>query len=214
MYRHLKINLYGLMTLNIIIFEFSDDGAPESRDGNMCIGLLSLWNLGNRIRSREYQYPLHTASCGEKEKVMEDLWKQHTDEMLLMEGNILNVNGEQVTVEFQPSADQAWQFWANNVLPQSATYPSMFANVHKGELSLIGGTMGEGTDYKWQVPTMDTCLKEIGKLQKFCEELPLGISENSIHRKKLDFMANNGLRQMGIPRINIYADRQRPEPFH
>ena len=74
--------------------------------------------------------------------------------------------------------------------------------------------MGEGTDYKWQVPTMDTRLKEIGKLQKFCEELPLDISENSIHRKKLDFMASNGLRQMGIPRINIYADRQRLEPFH
>ena len=90
----------------------------------------------------------------------------------------------------------------------------MFANVHKGELSLIGGTMVEGTDYKWQVPTMDTRLKEIGKLQKFCEELPLDISENSINRKKLDFMASNGLRQMGIPRINIYADRQRPEPFH
>ena len=188
---------------NHYIFEFSDDGAPESRDGNMCIGSFSLWNLGNRIRSREYQYPLHTVSCGEKEKVMEDLWKQHTDEMLLMEGNILNANGEQVTVEFQPSADQAWQFWGNNVLPQNATYPSMFANVHKGELSLIGGTMGEGTDYKWQVPTMDTRLKEIGKLQKFCEELPLDISENSIHRKKLDFMTSNGLRQMGIPRINI-----------
>ena len=96
---------------------------------------------------------------------MEDLWKQHTDEMLLIEGHIINVNGEhvngeQVTVEFQPSADQAWQFWANNVLPQSATYPSMFANVHKGELSLIGGIMGAGTDYKWQVPTMDSRLKE------------------------------------------------------
>ena len=74
----------------------------------MCIGSLSLWNLGNRIRSREYQCPLQTVSCGEKEKVMEDLWMQHTDEMLLMEGNILDVNGEQVTVEFQPSADQAW----------------------------------------------------------------------------------------------------------
>ena len=123
------------------------------------------------------------------------------------------MNGEQVTVEFQPSADQAWQFWANNVLPQSATYPSMFANVYKGELRLIVGTMGEGTDYKWQVPTMDTSLKEIGKVQKFCEEHLLGISENLIHRKKLDFMASNGLRQMGIPRINIYAGRQRPEPF-
>ena len=51
--------------------------------------------------------------------------------------------------------------------------------------------MCEGTDYKWQVPTMDTRLKEIGKLQKFCEKLPLDISVNSIHRKKLDFKASN-----------------------
>ena len=43
--------------------------------------------------------------------------------------------------------------------------------------------MGEGTDYKWQVLIMDTRLKEIGILQKFCEEPPLDISKNSIHRK-------------------------------
>ena len=27
-------------------------------------------------------------------------------------------------------------------------------------------------------------------------------------------MANNGLRQLGQPRIDVYADRQKPEPFH
>ena len=27
-------------------------------------------------------------------------------------------------------------------------------------------------------------------------------------------MANNGIRQLGEPRINVFADRQRPEPFH
>ena len=50
----------------------------------------------------------------------------------------MHIEGEAVTLEFQPSADQAWQFWANNELTQNATYPSMFARVHKSELQLIG----------------------------------------------------------------------------
>ena len=27
-------------------------------------------------------------------------------------------------------------------------------------------------------------------------------------------MANNGIRQLREPQINVFADRQRPEPFH
>lgn len=62
---------------------------------------------------------------------MEDIWKQHTEEMRVLEGNILTVRGQQCTLEFQPSADhQSWQSWANNELNQAATYPSPYANVH------------------------------------------------------------------------------------
>ena len=28
------------------------------------------------------------------------------------EGNVFHINNEKVTVEYQPSSDQAWQFWA------------------------------------------------------------------------------------------------------
>lgn len=55
---------------------------------------------------------------------MEDLWKQHSDEMETLEGNIINIHGHQCTVEFQPSTDQPWQNWASNELNQAATYPS------------------------------------------------------------------------------------------
>ena len=75
----------------------------------MSIGSLTCWNLGDRVRSREYQYLLHCLSIEEKDPVMQDLWLQHSDEMLLLEGNILTVCGSQCTVEFQPSADQSWQ---------------------------------------------------------------------------------------------------------
>ena len=91
------------------VIQFSDDGAPEAKDTTMTIGSLTLWNVGSRARSREYHYLLHTISCKEKEDVAFNLWQQHTDEMRLLEGNTLTIAGNQVTVEFQPSADQAWQ---------------------------------------------------------------------------------------------------------
>ena len=45
---------------------------------------------------------------------MEVIWKQHTDEMEVIEGNIFKVAGLNCTIEFQPSADQSWQSCANN----------------------------------------------------------------------------------------------------
>ena len=34
----------------------------------------------------------------------------------MMEGNLFTVCVQQCTTEFQPSADQSWQSWANNEL--------------------------------------------------------------------------------------------------
>ncbi len=85
----------------------------ETSDLSMSIGSLTLWNFGDKVRSRDYQYLLHCLSANEKDRVVEDLWKQHTEEMLLLEGNVLNVCGHQCTLEFQPSADQSWQSWSN-----------------------------------------------------------------------------------------------------
>ena len=40
------------------------------------------------------------------------------------------------------------------------------------------------------------------------------LSCESLHKKELEFMAKNGLRQIGEPRIGPYANLQRPEPLH
>ena len=199
---------------NHFVMEFSDDGAPESREMSMSIGTITCWNLGGRVRSREYQYILHAINCSEKADVAASLWKQHSDEMQLIEGNVLNICNERVTVEFQQSADQAWQFWANNELTQSATYPSMFARVHKGQLTFTGGSLGVGHGYTWQVPIMESRQRDLEKLNNFCENLSRSLSEAAHHRKQLEFMANNGLRQVGEPRIGKYCDRQCPELMH
>jgi len=69
----------------------------------MLIGSLTCWNFEDWVGSREYQYLLHCLSKGEKDPIMEDLWLQHSDEMRLLEGNVLAVCGIQCIVEFQPS---------------------------------------------------------------------------------------------------------------
>ena len=60
----------------------------------MSIGNLTIWNLGDRVRSSDFQYLLHCVSLGEKDEVLENLWKQHTDEMALLEGNVSTVCGK------------------------------------------------------------------------------------------------------------------------
>ena len=60
------------------IFQFSNDRAPETSELAMSIGTLTCWNLGSRVRSREFHYLLNFLSVSEKESVMEDIRKQHT----------------------------------------------------------------------------------------------------------------------------------------
>ena len=106
----------------------------------------------------------------------------------LIEGNLLYTNGEKVTIEFQPSADQAWQFWANNELTQSATYPSMFAKVHKSELSYIGGSIGTDTTDKWAIPNKESREIDLALLEIKRNELAeKNLSPQNFHRKELEF---------------------------
>ena len=49
---------------------------------------------------------------------------------------------------------------------------------------------------------------------KILKSLKPGLSERTRHEKKLQFMAENGIRGFGPPRIGVFADKQRPEPLH
>jgi len=196
------------------VFQFSDDGAPETSQLSMSIGSLTCWNFWERVRSRDYHYILHCLSISEKDQIMSDLWTQISQEMLMLEGNVLTVCNEQCSVEFQPSSDQSWQSWASNELNQAATYPSPYANVHKSDLSKMGGTIGFSKSDTWSPYTMETRKSAIEKVNKHMNSLSNTISESTKHKKMLDFMADNGIRQVGPPRIGVYADLQKPEPLH
>ena len=68
-------------------------------------------------------------------------WKQHSDEIQLIEGNIFCINDEKVAFSFIPAGNTSLLYWADNVLPRSATYPSPFCNVHKSELTELNGSI-------------------------------------------------------------------------
>ncbi len=56
---------------NHFIIQFSADGVPETSQLTMSIGSLTTWNLGERVRSSDFQYLLHCVSLPEKHEVVE-----------------------------------------------------------------------------------------------------------------------------------------------
>ena len=136
----------------------------------MSVGSMVCWNFGDHVRSRDFQYLLHCVSVKEKDEIMSALWEQHTEEMKMLEGNILNVYSKECTVEFQPGADMSWQSWAANELNQAATYPSPYANVHKGNMGTMGGSIGVKESDTWQPFSM---AKRISLIEKVGNSPPL-----------------------------------------
>ena len=67
--------------------QFSDDGASEINELTMSLGTLGLWNFGSLVHSRKEQCLLQALNVGEKDKVMDELWEQHCEEMKAMEGS-------------------------------------------------------------------------------------------------------------------------------
>ena len=128
--------------------------------------------------------------------------------MLLLEGSTFTINEQLCTFEFQPSADQAWQSWAANEVSQAATYPSVYANVNKTTMAVPNGTIGA----TWQPPSQERRAKDVKKVTEFRSKLDP--EDRKSHAKLLDFLAENGMRTLGEPRIGAFVERLRPEPLH
>jgi hypothetical protein len=191
------------MKIPIFSFQFSDDGAPETSQLTMSIG----------SRSREFQYLLHCVSLGEKHAMLELLWRQHTDEMQLLESSVFTVCGKECTGEFQPSADMSWQSWACNELNQAATHPCPYANVLKNNMRILGGTIGLNRNDTWTSYTNNLHAEHAKKVNVFISSLATNIKSSTSHEKMLAFMAENGVRQLGTPRMGVFAERV-PDPLH
>ena len=194
------------------IMQFSDDGAPETKELTMSIGTLTCWNLGQKVRSRELQYFLHGLSVPEKAAIMSDIWRQHTNEMKVMEDSEFTVNGIKCTFSFEPSADMAWQSWAANEVGQQSTFFSPYANVSLDTMSTMGGHLGDDENNTWQPWNLQKRQTNVEKLKTFMTGLKeLSLREDVVKVKKREFMARNGIRQKGLPIIGKYAEQLRPE---
>ena len=91
----------------------------------------------------------------------------------------------------------------------------MYAKVHKSQLTFIDGTIGNSSSDTWAPPSKESRTNDLKKLDNFTEELnSKNLSSEFLHKKELEFMAKNGLRQIGEPCIGPYANLQRPVPLH
>ena len=89
------------------VIQFSDHGAPETSELGMSIGSFTCYFFGAKVKSRDWDSLLHCLCVSGKYPIMEDFWKQHTDEMQLLKGYLINICGHQFTAEFQFSADKS-----------------------------------------------------------------------------------------------------------
>ena len=103
---------------------------------------------------------------------------------------------------------------ANNEVNQAATHPSPYANVSKTNMTKMEGSIGFGDGDTWEPYTNAVREKHVKLVQQFTSSLPATLSEKAKHEKILKYLAENGLRQLGRPRIRMFAERQKPEPIH
>ena len=87
--------------------------------------------------------------------------------------------------------------------------------MHKGDLSKICQTIGFSDTDTWKPPTTRSRQLAIESLEIFRKGFKgKNLTPSQIHSRELEFMAANGYRQMGPPKIGVFAVRQRPEPVH
>ena len=102
---------------------------------------------------------------------------------------------------------------SNCDLVQNNTVETNFA-IFLGNICTMGGTIGFASTDIWKPYTIEDREKHASMLQNFEKSLKPGHSEKTQHEKKLQFMAENGIRGFGPSRIGVFADKQRPEPLH
>ena len=104
------------------------------------------------------------------------------------------------------SADISWQSWANNELNQAATFPSPYANVNKGNMCTMDATIGLREEDLFKPYTIEIRNAHVKKVHDFMNSLPSNNSEKNRHARKLQFMAENGIQQLGPAQLGNFAD--------
>ena len=78
----------------------------------------------------------------------------------------------------------------------------------------MGAFTGMGEEDFFKPYTLEVRNSHVKKVNEFMISLPSSLSEKDYHSRKLQFMAENGIRQLGNPWIGIFAKWQHLEPIH
>ena len=81
-------------------------------------------------------------------------------------------------------------------------------------MCILGGTIGLDHNDTWTPYTNDLRAEHAKKVNVFISSLATNIKSSTCHEKMLAFMAENEMRQLGTPRIGVFAERVRPDPLH
>ena len=78
----------------------------------------------------------------------------------------------------------------------------------------MGGSIGFSGSDTWKPYSNADRDRHVKMVKQFESSLKGAMSEKCKHNKKLEYMAQHGIRQLGSPRIGVFAARQKPEPLH
>ena len=92
---------------------------------------------------------------------------QHCDEMKLIEGDVIVINGVTCTFHFYSVADAAWLYFGCNELSCSVTYLSPFIRVHKSNPSQMNGSICDGDKCTWKISFMKSWEEDLKLLDTF-----------------------------------------------
>ncbi len=78
----------------------------------------------------------------------------------------------------------------------------------------MNGRIGFDDCSTWKPYNSEMREKHLSMVSAFVSSLPKSLNDKTLHARKLACMAENGICQLGKPRIGIFADRVRPDPLH
>ena len=109
------------------------------------------------------------ANLAEDHPLMIEYTKHLKDEMADIEGKTLQTkNGHTVVFKFKLiPCDMKWAATMSGELNNCAHYFSTFANVHQDNKTVIGGSIGKGTEATWQEWDFKKRLKIAEKVEQF-----------------------------------------------
>ena len=193
------------------------DGAPFGKDETATSFVVSFLNVLDGIQSCDNNFLLMGANCDETHELMFAYSEHVFDEMEKIEDKTYEVEGTQVTFKCKliPS-DQKWIAAMAGELNNAATYPSSFGNVCMGNMSVIGGSLGNEKNSTWKPWNFEQRLKDTKAVNLFKQKnkIPADTKDKGVRKKITTFIASIKSRQEREPYIGKFVDLVKPEPLH